>query len=180
MGLTISKLFSGLWSAGEEVRVVMVGLDAAGKTTIMGRMRLGEVLQTTPTVGFSVETLEYKNLKFNVWDIGGQDSFRRLWHHYYEGCKAVIFVIDSNDSNRFDQAKEELHNILNEPCLQGAAVLVFANKQDLPKAMSLSQITEGLNLGKNRKWYIQPSSATKGEGLYEGFDWLVNNIPRSS
>jgi len=170
-----------LWGYGEEVRVLMVGLDAAGKTTILFRMKLGEVVSTTPTIGFNVETVEYKNLKFTVWDIGGQDKIRKLWRFYYENVRAIIFVVDSNDYNRIDQVKKEISGLLNESQLKDAVLLIFANKQDLPKAMTLSQLQEKLSLDSlHRKWYIQPSSATKGEGLCEGFDWLANNIPTSS
>ncbi|KAL6060497.1 Arf GTPase arf1 [Balamuthia mandrillaris] len=182
MGLSISRLFAGLWGFGEEVRVLMIGLDAAGKTTILYKMKLGEVVQTTPTIGFNVEMVEYKNLKFNVWDVGGQDKIRKLWRFYYENARGIIFVVDSNDRDRIPQAEKELNLLLQEQELKDAVVLVFANKQDLPEAMSVSQVAErlGLNNLRGRKWHIQSSSATKGEGLYEGFDWLANNITASS
>lgn len=156
----------------------MVGLDAAGKTTILYKMKLGEVMQTTPTIGFNVETVEYKNLKFAVWDVGGQDKIRKLWKFYYENVGGIIFVIDSNDRDRIPQAKEELDVLLNEPSLKDSALLIFANKQDLPDAMSTAQIAERLELTgiRGRKWNVQSSSATAGEGLTEGFDWLANNI----
>ena len=58
-----------------EMRILMVGLDAAGKTTILYKLKLGEVVNTIPTIGFNVETVEYKNISFNVWDVGGQVRF---------------------------------------------------------------------------------------------------------
>lgn len=179
MGLSISRLFAGLWGYGEEVRVLMVGLDAAGKTTILYKMKLGEVVQTTPTIGFNVETVEYRNLKFSVWDVGGQDKIRKLWRFYYENAKGIIFVVDSNDQARMSHAKNELETLLSEPQLKDAVLLVFANKQDLPEALSVAEVTEKLGLSalRGRKWNVQASSATGGEGLYEGFDWLANNIP---
>jgi ADP-ribosylation factor protein 1 len=57
----------------------MLGLDGAGKTTITYKLKLGEIVQTTPTIGFNFETVSYKNIKFNIWDIAGQDRIRQLW-----------------------------------------------------------------------------------------------------
>uniref|UniRef100_A0A0A0LK50 ADP-ribosylation factor n=1 Tax=Cucumis sativus TaxID=3659 RepID=A0A0A0LK50_CUCSA len=137
MGLTFGKLFSRLF-AKKEMRILMVGLDAAGKTTILYKLKLGEIVTTIPTIGFNVETVEYKNISFTVWDVGGQD-------------------------------KDELRD---------AVLLVFANKQDLPNAMNAAEITDklGLHSLRQRHWYIQSTCATSGEGLYEGLDWLSNNI----
>merc|ERR1712216_1027752 len=135
MGLTFSKVFGKLFGK-KEMRILMVGLDAAGKTTILYKLKLGEIVTTIPTIGFNVETVEYKNISFTVWDVGGQDKIRPLWRHY------------------------------------------FQNKQDLPNAMPCAEITDklGLNSLRQRHWYIQSTCATSGEGLYEGLDWLSNNI----
>merc|ERR1711937_501147 len=114
-----------------EMRILMVGLDAAGKTTILYKLKLGEVVTTIPTIGFNVETVEYKNVNFTVWDIGGQDKIRKLWRYYYENTQGLIFVIDSNDRDRIEDAREELTRILSEDEMRDVAVLVFANKQDL-------------------------------------------------
>jgi len=183
MGSLFAKLFSG-WGKSEK-RILMVGLDAAGKTTILYKLKLGEVVTTIPTIGFNVETVEYKNISFTVWDVGGQDKIRPLWRHYYQNTQGIIFVVDSNDRERIDDssgadnsAKEELHRMLAEDELRDATLLVFANKQDLPNAMSVNEITEklGLNQLRNRKWYIQATCATTGDGLYEGLDWLSNTL----
>merc|ERR1711979_78875 len=106
-------------------RILMVGLDAAGKTTILYKLKLGEVVTTIPTIGFNVETVEYKNISFTVWDIGGQTKIRPLWRHYYQGTKGVIFIVDSSDRDRIEDAREELTKMLGEPELQDAVVLVF-------------------------------------------------------
>merc|ERR1719468_533052 len=128
----------------QDMRILMVGLDAAGKTTILYRFKLGEVVTTIPTIGFNVETLEYKNLSFTVWDVGGQDKIRKLWRHYYQGNNGLIYVVDSNDRDRVDDAREELTKMLNEDEMRDAVLLVFANKQDLPDAMTAAEITEKL------------------------------------
>lgn len=127
-------------------------------------------------VGFNVETVEYKNINFTVWDVGGQDKIRPLWRHYFQNTQGLIFVVDSNDRERVNEASEELQKMLNEDELREAAVLVFANKQDLPNAMSVAELTDklGLHSIRSRKWYIQSTCATSGDGLYEGLDWLSN------
>ena len=152
----------------------MVGLDAAGKTTILYKLKLGEVVTTIPTIGFNVETVEYKNISFTVWDVGGQDKIRLLWRHYYQNTQGLIFVVDSNDRDRIDDAREELHKMLSEEELREATLLVFANKQDLPGAMNTQEVTEklGLHTLSGRKWHIEGTCAGNGDGLYEGLDWL--------
>ena len=162
----------------QEMRILMVGLDAAGKTTILYKLKLGEIVTTIPTIGFNVETVEYKNISFTVWDVGGQDKIRPLWRHYYQNTQGLIFVVDSNDKDRVGEAHDELHRMLSEDELREAVVLVFANKQDLPNAMSVAEVTDklGLHSLRNRKWYIQATCATSGEGLFEGLDWLSANI----
>ncbi|KAK1560942.1 hypothetical protein Q3G72_032566 [Acer saccharum] len=177
MGLSFTKLFSRLF-AKKEMRILMVGLDAAGKTTILYKLKLGEIVTTIPTIGFNVETVEYKNISFTVWDVGGQDKIRPLWRHYFQNTQGLIFVVDSNDRDRVVEARDELHRMLNEDELREAVLLVFANKQDLPNAMNAAEITDklGLHSLRQRHWYIQSTCATSGEGLYEGLDWLSNNI----
>ena len=107
----------------------MLGLDTAGKTTILYKLKLGENVSTVPTIGFNVETVEYKNINFTVWDVGGQDKIRPLWRHYYINAKALIFVVDSSDRDRINEAKEELHRLMHDEELKDAILLVFANKQ---------------------------------------------------
>ncbi|KAG6415284.1 hypothetical protein SASPL_122690 [Salvia splendens] len=162
--------------------VQFVGLDAAGKTTILYKLKLGEIVTTIPTIGFNVETVEYKNISFTVWDVGGQDKIRPLWRHYFQNTQGLIFVVDSNDRDRVVEARDELHRMLNEDELRDAVLLVFANKQDLPNAMNAAEITDklGLHSLRQRHWYIQSTCATSGEGLYEGLDWLSNNIANKS
>jgi len=165
---------------GKDCRILMVGLDAAGKTTILYKLKLGEVVTTIPTIGFNVETVEYKNTNFTVWDVGGQDKIRPLWRHYYQNTQGLVFVVDSNDRDRINEARDELMKMLNEDEMREAILLVFANKQDLPNAMSAADITEKLQLNtlRNRQWYIQSTCATSGDGLFEGFDWLTQNVQK--
>ncbi|EME29575.1 ADP-ribosylation factor [Galdieria sulphuraria] len=179
MGLSISKLLSRLFGK-KEMRILMVGLDAAGKTTILYKLKLGEIVTTIPTIGFNVETVEYKNISFTVWDVGGQDKIRPLWRHYFQNTQGVIFVVDSNDRERFPEAREELHKMLSEEELRDAVLLVFANKQDLPNAASTAEVVNALALPslRNRTWFIMSCCATNGDGLFEGLDWLSDQLSR--
>jgi len=178
MGLTVSNLLNRLF-AKRQMRILMVGLDAAGKTTILYKLKLGEIVTTIPTIGFNVETVEYKNISFTVWDVGGQDKIRPLWRHYYQNTQGLIFVVDSSDRERIQESHDELHKMLNEDELRDAIVLVFANKQDLPNALSVTELTEKLGLNQlRRKWYVQAACATQGTGLYEGLDWLSSELSK--
>ncbi|XP_020486379.1 ADP-ribosylation factor 4 [Labrus bergylta] len=176
MGVIISSIISRFTSR-IPVRILMVGLDAAGKTTLLYKLKLAEVVTTIPTIGFNVETVEYKNISFTVWDVGGQTIIRPLWRHYFVNTQGLIFVVDSNDPERIKEAADELHKMLEEDELRGVALLVFANKQDLPRAMSVSDITEALSLSAvSQPWFVQASCAVSGTGLAEGLDWLSNQI----
>mmetsp|Transcript_3315 Transcript_3315/g.7885 ORF Transcript_3315/g.7885 Transcript_3315/m.7885 type:complete len:181 (-) Transcript_3315:91-633(-) len=180
MGLALSQMVQRLVWPKRDCRLLMLGLDAAGKTTILYKLRLGEVVTTIPTVGFNVEEIQYKRLTFTVWDIGGQDKIRKLWRHYLQGTEGLIFVVDSADRERAGDAKEELHKLLSEEEMRGAAVLVLANKQDLPNAMSAAEVAEKLGLHglQNREWFIQSTTAVSGDGLYEGLDWMSRTLSK--
>merc|ERR1711862_43094 len=146
-------------------------------TTVLYKLKLGEVVTTIPTIGFNVESVEYKNISFTVWDIGGQDKIRKLWR-YYQGTNGLIFVVDSSDRERIDLAQEELSKTLDEDEMREVAVLVIANKQDLPNSMPPAGIIDKLGLHKRRhhRWYVQAACATTGDGLYEGMDWLSRTL----
>eukprot|EP00927_Polykrikos_kofoidii_P018071 TRINITY_DN18300_c0_g1_i1.p1 TRINITY_DN18300_c0_g1~~TRINITY_DN18300_c0_g1_i1.p1 ORF type:complete len:206 (+),score=31.88 TRINITY_DN18300_c0_g1_i1:256-873(+) len=177
MGLVLARIWHRMLGT-QDMRIMMVGLDAAGKTTILYKFKLGDVIHTVPTVGFNVESIEYRNIKFTVWDIGGQDRIRPLWRHYFVGTQAIIFVVDSSDRGRIEEAREELMKLLREEVLQDVALLVFANKQDLPKAMSASTIADQLTLNMlpTKRWFVKASCAVTGEGLYDGLDWLATTL----
>jgi ADP-ribosylation factor protein 1 len=174
MGSLLSKLFSGK----KEMRAIMIGLDASGKTTILYRLKLNESITTIPTVGFNVETIKYNNLNLNIWDIGGQDKIRPLWRHYYDNTNAIIYVIDSIDRERLKESSDELQKILKEPLLINAPLLIYTNKQDLPNPISVVELANIFELYaiRNRKWYIQSCSAITGDGIYEGLGWLSNTL----
>ena len=175
MGSFFSRLWTTLFGK-KDVRILMVGLDAAGKTTILYQLKMGETVKTIPTIGFNVETLDYKGLNFTVWDVGGQDKIRQLWKHYYQNTDGLIFVVDSNDRERMAKAANELKKMLVEEELKDCCVLVMANKQDLNGALSPTEVTKELEMEnlKGRSWLVQGTSATTGQGLKEGLDWLAS------
>jgi ADP-ribosylation factor protein 1 len=178
MGLAITKMFDKIFGK-KEVRILMLGLDAAGKTTILYKLKLGEVINSVPTIGFNVETVEYKNIKFTVWDVGGQDKIRQLWKHYFYNTQGLIYVVDSADRDRIGIARDELQRMISEEELKDAVILILANKQDLGE-MSIPEMTEklGLHTLRNREWYMQGTCALSGDGLTDGMDWLCKTISK--
>lgn len=161
-----------------EMRILILGLDGAGKTTILYRLQVGEVVTTIPTIGFNVEQVTYKNLKFQVWDLGGQTSIRPYWRCYYSNTDAIIYVVDSADKDRIGVSKHELVSMLEEEELKKAVLVVLANKQDIVGALSVAEVHQALGLDalKNRTFQIFKTSAVKGEGLEEAMEWLSNML----
>jgi len=169
----------------QECRVLVVGLDGAGKTTIVQRLKCGvsDESEVIPTIGFNIECVEYKKMIFSLWDLGGAKETRSFWRFYYEGSQAVIFVFDSTShANRIEEAREDLHRLLTENELWDAPLLVMANKQDDPRAMAPREITEKLQLYSlaNRNWYIVDTKAQHPDvseaNLHAGLDWLYETL----
>lgn len=161
-----------------EARILVLGLDNAGKTTILKKLSEEDASHIMPTQGFNVKSLQVDGFKLNMWDIGGQKSIRPYWRNYYEQTDALIYVIDSADRRRLEETGVELGQLLEEEKIAGAPVMIFANKQDLLNAQAASEISTALNLHtiRDRAWQIQPCSAKNGEGLQEGMEWLVNTM----
>lgn len=159
------------------MRVLMLGLDSAGKTTVLYKLKLDQPVSAIPTVGFNVETVTFKNVKFGIWDVGGQDKIRPLWRHYFTGTQGLIFVIDSSDRERIEEARQELYKIAMDRVMSDVPILILANKQDMPNAMKPQEIQQRLELTsgplKQRNWIVQPSTAVTGDGVYEGLGWLL-------
>ncbi|CAD8101205.1 unnamed protein product [Paramecium sonneborni] len=177
MGIPLSTIFDS-WFSKKEMRILMVGLDAAGKTTILYKLKLGEVVNSVPTIGFNVEKVEYKNINFTVWDIGGQDKLRLLWRHYFTGSKGIIFVIDSSDKERINIAKEELMRLMSDEELRDASLLILANKFDISQ-FSVDELISKLELQSlRREWFVQTTCAITGDGLYQGLDWLSKQFKK--
>ena len=156
----LKQLYDSFGDQSRHARILMLGLDGAGKTTLLYKLKLVNKVNTIPTIGFNVETIQVTNsVSFTVWDVGGGDKIRALWRHYYKGCTGLVFVVDSIDKERFSEAHEELSGILkNEEMagISGVPVVVFANKQDLPNACSPSEVAARLGLPQlqYRKWLV--------------------------
>jgi len=162
----------------KDVRILMLGLDNAGKTTILKKFNGEDINTISPTLGFNIKTLEHKGYNLNIWDVGGQKSLRSYWRNYFETTDGLVWVVDSADKRRLQDCKAELHQLLQEERLLGATLLVFANKQDLKGALSAEEIQEVLELDKikTHHWKIVWCSAVTGENLLDGMDWLLNDI----
>ncbi|XAR57902.1 hypothetical protein NMG60_11026195 [Bertholletia excelsa] len=163
----------------KEMRILMVGLDNSGKTTIVLKINEEDTSVISPTLGFNIKTINYDKYTLNIWDVGGQRTIRSYWRNYFEQTDGLVWVVDSSDLRRLDDCKLELHNLLKEERLSGASLLILANKQDIQGALSPDEIAKVLNLeamDRTRHWKIVGCSAYTGEGLLDGFDWLVQDV----
>lgn len=153
-----------------DARVVMLGLDLAGKSTLLYKLKSGQAVETCPTVGFNVESLQTPcGVSFTLWDIGGQGSLRASWPDYLEDTNTLIFVLDSTDTVRLPEAAAALEDALSHPSMAGIPVLLLANKQEVPGALAPAELREKLCWGQlaRRRWVLQGCSAHTGQGLQE-------------
>ena len=162
----------------KEARILVLGLDNAGKTTILKALSDEETENIAPTQGFNIKALSKDGFKLNVWDIGGQKAIRAYWPNYYEGTDGLVYVVDSSDTERLQECLEELTGLLQEDDLKDVPLLVFANKQDLDLALDAQEVMTETKLEDitDRTWNIQACSAVTKEGLEEGMEWLVGII----
>uniref|UniRef100_U5EZE0 ADP-ribosylation factor-like protein 2 n=1 Tax=Corethrella appendiculata TaxID=1370023 RepID=U5EZE0_9DIPT len=164
----------------KEMRILLLGLDNAGKTTILKRFNGEPIDQISPTLGFNIKTLEHNNYTLNMWDVGGQKSLRSYWRNYFECTDGLIWVVDSTDRMRLQSCKEELKQLLQEERLAGATLLILANKQDLPDALTSSEIKDALELDLivTHHWSVFSVSAVSGHKLVDSIDWLIEDISK--
>ena len=163
-----------------EVRILVLGLDNAGKSCVIKKLCGEDISKVEPTLGFNIKTLEFRGYKLNVWDVGGQKTIRSYWRNYFEQTDAIVWVVDSADKRRLEVCRDELHQLLDQEKLAGASLLIFANKQDLAGSLSSDEISKVLQLGSDkftsRHWQIHPCSAMTGSGLVEGISWAVDDV----
>ncbi|XP_065656235.1 uncharacterized protein LOC124814351 isoform X1 [Hydra vulgaris] len=181
MGLWLSKLASALNDFGNRrARILLLGLDAAGKTTILYKLKLNENVSTIPTIGFNVEEVTpVKNVTFTMWDVGGQEKIRPLWRHYYQGSEGLVFVVDASDVLRIQEAREELFSVLKDEGIgNGIPAVILANKQDLPNALKSWELIDKMRLKElsGNPWHVQEMCALTGDGLYEGIQKLADMV----
>eukprot|EP01129_Flabellula_baltica_P004764 TRINITY_DN1685_c0_g1_i1.p1 TRINITY_DN1685_c0_g1~~TRINITY_DN1685_c0_g1_i1.p1 ORF type:complete len:185 (+),score=38.24 TRINITY_DN1685_c0_g1_i1:99-653(+) len=172
------KIIQKIKQNEREMRILLLGLDNAGKTTFVKYINGQDVHHVSPTLGFQISSFLYQEKKLNIWDIGGQRSIRAYWKNYFEETDGIIWVVDSADPVRLEDCRIELSKVLGEEKLAGASLLILANKQDIPGALSVGEIYEALDLGSitTRNTHVIASSAITGEGLESGINWIVEEI----
>jgi len=163
-----------------EKRILMLGLDNSGKTTALKKLADEAPAEITPTQGFNIKSVNVDGFKLNVWDIGGQKHIRPYWKNYYDGTDALIYIIDSSDKRRVDEAAEELTALMSEEKLVGVPTLVLANKQDLLGAMTAAEIMEevGLTDFTDRWIAVKPCSAKTGENLQDAIGEVISKMAK--
>lgn len=172
-----------LFRQKKQFKIAVVGLDSAGKTTTLNFLRFEKRIETLPTIGVNVEVLQRQNVNLSVFDLGGQMHFRNLWGTLMRGASAIIFVIDSSDRERIEEAKNELWTVLLDPQFPDVPLLVIANKQDIEGCMRIDEIIRAFNLNNlekmgTRSWHIQPTVAITGEGVEEAIQWVVIELDK--
>eukprot|EP00245_Coleochaete_scutata_P005616 TRINITY_DN19277_c0_g1_i1.p1 TRINITY_DN19277_c0_g1~~TRINITY_DN19277_c0_g1_i1.p1 ORF type:complete len:204 (-),score=44.08 TRINITY_DN19277_c0_g1_i1:123-734(-) len=185
------SLLFGLWKylfSKAEFHVLILGVDKAGKTTLLERVKTiytdFEGLppdRIVPTVGLNIGRVEAHKAKLIFWDLGGQIGLRTIWEKYFEEAHAVLYVVDSAGQNRFEDVKGALEKVLRHEDLYGAPVLVMANKQDLPGACSSEELSQMLELTHHddRPCMVKAVCAYDGSGVRDGVMWLVEAMRRS-
>ncbi|KXJ09747.1 ADP-ribosylation factor-like protein 3 [Exaiptasia diaphana] len=165
----------------KELKILLLGLDNSGKTTLLKNLATEDVQHVTPTQGFNIKSVQGTDgIKLNVWDIGGQRRIRPYWRNYFDDIDVLIYVVDSSDHKRMEETGLELAELLEEEKLHGVPVLIFANKQDLLNSKKADAISSDLNLNdiRDRQWQIQGCSALNGEGVQDGILWIQKNMAR--
>ncbi|KAF9356019.1 Arf GTPase arf1 [Mortierella sp. NVP85] len=181
MGSALSSFRSFFVFSQDPTKTLMIGIDAAGKTTILYHLLLGERVtsrNTLPTLGFNIETITHNNFTMTIWDIGGGGCMPSFWRRFFHGTVGIILVVDSSDTYRIGEVRDHLWRLLDEDEFRDLPLLVYANKQDLESAMLVVEIRDALNLNalRGREWHIQGASALGGEGLKEGLDWYITQL----
>ncbi|NXX74160.1 ARL14 protein, partial [Urocolius indicus] len=164
----------------KQANILMLGLDSAGKSTLLYKFKSNDTFLTTPTIGFNVDMIETKrDFTLTFWDVGGQQKMRELWCEFLENTSGLLYVVDSSDQRRLEESKKEFELLLRNEFLKSVPVVVLANKQDLPGAFNAEDITRRFNMHKycsDRSWYVQPCCALTGEGLSDALHRLTTFV----
>ncbi|NWW52225.1 ARL14 protein, partial [Pedionomus torquatus] len=164
-------------SKAKQANIVMLGLDSAGKSTLLYKFKYNDAFLTIPTIGFNVDMIETeKDFTLTIWDVGGQQKMRQVWCNFLENTDGLMYVVDSSDKRRLEESKKEFELILKNECIKRVPVVMLANKQDLPGALNAEEITRRFKMKKycsDRNWYVQPCCAITGEGLSEALQRLT-------
>ena len=184
MGSFLTKLYLKVFGR-KEMRILILGLENAGKTTFLYKLIFKKQIESVPSnaylaIGFNIESFTFQNLSLQIWDLGGQKSVRDSWHSYYPNTQGMIYIIDSSDRARLDLTKQELHTLLQHEELKNVPILILANKQDLPDALSASSISSFLDLHSfNNPVQVFPYSHTQ-DSSESSLIWLVTAMKSNS
>ena len=168
----------------KNAKISVLGLDRAGKTTMLQRLKTGRwIPDTTPTIGMNAETIQIGDVTFSAWDLGGQLQFRRaLWEMYTKNSAGLIYVVDVSDPARYPEARSNLWRMLKMNHLKDIPLAIFANKVDLLERNKTELNEEdlanfmGINKKMSRVLNIFRTSAKTGEGIHKGIYWLADAI----
>lgn len=173
----------GLWVSKPQVQVLLLGLDNAGKSTLLYKLKHNTSVSTVPTIGFNVEMLEARKnrrkIAITIWDVGGQGNMRDHWPNFYQNAGAIVFVVDSADQERLNEARRELERTLRNDELRGRPLILLANKQDVDGALNVTEMKDRFNMRKicqERDCFVQPCSASTGFGVEEAFKRVVQVV----
>lgn len=188
-------LLSGYWKyffQKEEYNVLILGLDNAGKSTYLEQSKTKfnskyqgmNLSKITATVGLNIGKIDIGRVRLNFWDLGGQEELQSLWDKYYAESHAVIYIIDSSDTDRIDESKDAFDKMIVNDMLKGVPLLILANKQDLEGCMRASEVKKVFNssaqLIGDRECKFLGTSALKGDGVHEGIEWIKEGIKRNN
>ncbi|KAK8916110.1 hypothetical protein KSP39_PZI022291 [Platanthera zijinensis] len=185
------SLFYGLWKyvfSKIEFHVLILGVHKAGKTSLLEKLKAiylnSEGLppdRIVPTVGLNIGRIEVSNAKLVLWDLGGQVGLRTIWEKYYEEAHAIVYMIDASCPSSFEDSKSALEKVLRHDDSRGAPLLILANKQDLPDAVSSEELARYLDLKElgERLYLFEAVSAHDGMGIKYAIEWLVDAMERS-
>lgn len=159
------------------LRILILGLDNAGKTTLLKRLVGEDIHAVSPTLGFNIKSIAFRCYRLDLWDVGGQRSLRSYWRNYFEATDALVWVIDATDRLRLTDCAAELHGLLLEERLMGADLLVLVNKIDVAGRASTEEISSALKLDdiKTHRWQLFDVSAVDNVNVTESFDYVVKS-----
>mmetsp|Transcript_59103 Transcript_59103/g.128300 ORF Transcript_59103/g.128300 Transcript_59103/m.128300 type:complete len:197 (-) Transcript_59103:330-920(-) len=185
------SLLAGFWQLifrRVEFHILILGVDSAGKTTLLEQMKavfLGkEPLapgKIAPTIGLNIGRMQIRRAKMIFWDLGGQSALRTIWEKYFAEAHGLIYVVDASESERFEESRAVLLDLLAHPDLADVPLLLLANKQDIEGAISPQEIESRFGLQKvNRQpRMVVGTAALSGDGIQEGISWLVDALRES-
>ena len=172
--------YLGLYN--KKANIVFLGLDNAGKSALLHVLKTDRVTQTRPTIHPHSEELKMGNLVLNTYDLGGHETARKIWKDYFPAVHAILFLIDSIDVNRFEEARKELENILETPELVNIPIAILGNKIDMAGAVSVEELKAAIHYDEllakeTRPMEIFMVSVTKKIGFTQALEWVSSKLP---